>query len=103
MRQRVSLVPLVAFLSLPPLASAATIRGTVTDASLAAVAGAQVTVKNVGTGVVRPASTNAAGAFSVADLAVGRYEVEVAFAGVKTAAVRRIVPERGAGGARELG
>src|SRR5262249_13896735 len=91
MRQTAAAVgPFVAFLSLPPLAFAASIRGTVTDPSRAVVAGAKVTVKNEGTGVARSAATNAAGIFSVIDLAVGRYEVQVAFPGFRPVAIRGI-------------
>src|SRR5262245_20515253 len=91
MRQtRAFLVPVVAFVTLPSLAFAATIRGTVTDPSRAVVAGAKVTVKSEGTGVARSAATNSAGIFSVTDLAVGRYEVQVAFPGFRPVAIRGI-------------
>jgi hypothetical protein len=70
--------------------SAATIRGAVTDASAAVIAGAKVTIKHEGTGLTRAGSTNAAGVFSFTDLAVGGYQVEITFAGFKTAVVRGI-------------
>jgi hypothetical protein len=80
----------LAVVDLPVEARAGTIRGTVSDASQAVVASASVAIRDEGTGVARSSATNAAGAYSFADLAVGRYSVEVAAPGFKTAVVRRI-------------
>ncbi len=75
---------------LPSVVRAATIRGTVIDPSRAAIAGASVTVRNEDTGSTRSSTTNADGLFAVTDLAVGRYAIEVASAGFKTATVRGV-------------
>jgi len=55
----------------------ATVTGTVTDPSGAAVAGAVVTVKSVERGVVYTATTNESGLYHVSQLPVGNYEVRV--------------------------
>jgi hypothetical protein len=54
----------------------ATISGTVTDSSGAAVSGAQVDVKNSGTGVLHSTTTDAQGRYSVPELPIGDYEVQ---------------------------
>src|SRR6516165_421644 len=51
----------------------ASISGTVTDASGAAVAGATVTATNVDTGVVTTQTTNAQGYYSFQALPLGKY------------------------------
>ncbi|HLI82764.1 MAG TPA: carboxypeptidase regulatory-like domain-containing protein [Bryobacteraceae bacterium] len=56
-------------------ASNATIHGTVTDTTGAAIAGATVTVKNTATGVTNTVTTNNQGIYNVPDLLVGTYEV----------------------------
>src|SRR5579864_8933123 len=48
-----------------------TILGTVTDPSGAVVSGAQVEVKNTGTGQVRSTTTSGDGSYSVAELPIG--------------------------------
>jgi len=53
----------------------ATLSGTVTDQSGAAIVGADVAVRDVETGVVRNATTNAEGRYQVFALSVGEYEV----------------------------
>jgi hypothetical protein len=53
------------------------IRGTVTDPSGSAVAGASVTVTNAGTDAVFMAKTSDLGAYSVPQLPVGKYEVVI--------------------------
>lgn len=55
----------------------ASIKGTVTDSSGAAVIGAKVTVKNVGQGFERTTQTNGAGDYEVPALPPGVYSVEV--------------------------
>lgn len=57
--------------------STSQIRGTVQDASGAEVAGAQVKLTNTGTGAVRTATTAADGSYSLPDLTVGSYELDV--------------------------
>jgi hypothetical protein len=63
----------------------ATILGTVTDATGAAVPDAAVQVKNVGTGQTQSIQSDAQGRYRVADLIVGDYEVQAAKAGFSTA------------------
>src|SRR5208282_5085449 len=57
-------------------ATTATILGTVTDMSGAAVPGAVVQVKNIGTGSTESATSDAQGRYRVSELAVGDYQVE---------------------------
>ncbi len=54
-----------------------TITGTVTDPSGATVAGATVTITNVGTNASYGATTSAQGVYSVAQLPVGTYKVDI--------------------------
>jgi GNAT superfamily N-acetyltransferase len=58
--------------------------GTVTDMSGAAIAGATVQVKNVGTGATRNATTDAAGRFRAPDLVIGEYELQASNPGFQT-------------------
>ena len=53
----------------------ATLLGTVTDSSGAAVAGAKITITEVKTGIVHSATTNDSGNYEVPDLPPGLYEV----------------------------
>ncbi len=77
---------LLVCLSLPSLAQTitGTITGNVTDASGAVVAGATITVENLGTSQKRTATTSTSGIFSVPDLAIGKYKVTATAAGFKT-------------------
>ena len=59
------------------------IRGTVTDASGAAVASAKVTLINEGTNAKREAQTSSAGEYLFLEVPVGSYEVDVAQDGFK--------------------
>ncbi len=59
------------------------VRGTVTDASGSAVAGAGVSLVNVATNVSREATTNANGEYLFLEVPVGAYEVDVNQAGFK--------------------
>jgi Carboxypeptidase regulatory-like domain/TonB-dependent Receptor Plug Domain len=61
-----------------------TISGTVTDASGAVIAGANVEVKNVGTGATQTTVTSDLGRFSVPDLNVSTYDVTASKAGFQT-------------------
>jgi hypothetical protein len=63
----------------------ATLLGTVTDASGAAVADAKVTVTEMKTGVGRSTITNASGNYEFADLPPGQYEVATEKQGFKKA------------------
>ena len=62
----------------------ASIKGTVTDASAAAVAGAKVTVKNQALGIERTTQTNSSGDYEVPALPPGNYSVEVQMQGFTT-------------------
>ena len=61
-----------------------TILGTVTDPTGAVVAGAQVTVKNTGTGQERATTTSADGSYTVPELPIGTYTVTVSQSGFQT-------------------
>jgi hypothetical protein len=63
---------------------AATLEGTVTDATGAAVVGARVTLRNNATGQGRELTTSSTGGFLAAELPVGTYEVRVEAAGFAT-------------------
>ena len=62
----------------------ATILGTVTDASGAAIPGGKIDVKNTGTGVTQSAISNELGRYTVPDLQIGEYEVQAGLAGFQT-------------------
>ncbi len=61
----------------------ASISGTVTDSSGAAVAGATVVVTNVATGVTATQHTNGQGYYSFQELALGTYTVDIQLTGFK--------------------
>ena len=61
-----------------------TLSGTITDPSGAAVANAQVVIKNSATGVARSVTTNTDGFYSAANLLPGDYEVAVSSTGFNT-------------------
>jgi len=61
----------------------ASIVGTVTDQTGAAVPGAKVTITNMDTGIVRSSTSNSTGSYNAAELAVGKYKVRVEAAGFK--------------------
>jgi Carboxypeptidase regulatory-like domain/TonB-dependent Receptor Plug Domain len=60
-----------------------TIRGTVSDPSGAMMPGAEVSIKNLGTGEVRTVATNAEGEFVALEMPVGNYDIVVKKAGFK--------------------
>ena len=62
----------------------ATLSGTVTDTSGAVIPAAQVTVKNVGTGISAEVPANADGFYSVPNLLPGSYEVTATASGFAT-------------------
>ncbi|MGO9590115.1 MAG: carboxypeptidase regulatory-like domain-containing protein [Candidatus Acidiferrales bacterium] len=62
-------------------AVAGNISGTVTDASGAAIVGAQVVVTNTGTGVALTTTSNDQGRYNAPDLTVGTYQVQATKAG----------------------
>ena len=61
----------------------ATILGVATDSSGAAIPGATISVKNMGTGIVRTTATDDQGRYNVPDLDIGTYEVDAEKAGFK--------------------
>ena len=76
--------------------SGATLSGTVTDPSGAALPGAQVTITNKGTGVSRAVPADAAGFYSAPNLAPGPYEVTVSASGFSKTRESDITLEVGA-------
>jgi outer membrane receptor protein involved in Fe transport len=81
----------VAILLSGAVASAQTFRGTilgsVTDSSGAGVPGASVLIKNVDTGLTRTVTTSDDGSYSVPELPIGNYSVNVEKAGFKLGVV----------------
>src|SRR5712672_1041729 len=75
---------LLAAVSLSAQTFRGTILGTVTDPSGAVVAGAKVTVKNVGTGLERTTDTSADGSYALPELQIGTYTVTVTLTGFQT-------------------
>ncbi|MGH9255145.1 MAG: TonB-dependent receptor [Vicinamibacterales bacterium] len=67
-----------------------TISGTVVDQTKAALPGAEVNVRNVGTGLVRTVFANENGRFEAPNLPIGSYEVTAALSGFGTAVRRDI-------------
>ena len=65
-------------------AVAGNISGTVTDASGAAIVGAQVVVTNTGTGVALTTTSNDQGRYNAPDLIVGTYQVQASKSGFQT-------------------
>lgn len=90
--QPLVLATLLVLAAIPAAAQRSTgsIRGTVEDASGAVFSGAKVTVTNEETGLVRTTETNSDGLFTVAELPVGSYRVDVEAAGFKSVARTRI-------------
>ena len=74
-------------------AQTAQLTGTVTDTSGAVIPGAQVGLKNIGTGIEMSATTNEAGAYVFPLLASGQYQLTVRSAGFKPVARSGIVME----------
>lgn len=64
--------------------ASANLSGTVTDQSQAAVPNANVSIRNVDTGVTREVTTNADGLYSAPNLAPGKYDVTVSATGFST-------------------
>jgi outer membrane receptor protein involved in Fe transport len=92
-RKRTALWVLVALvlsfhLLIPPSiraqVSGATLTGTVTDTSGAVIPNAQVSIKDLGTGIVRTVTTDAAGLYLAPNLLPGSYDVTVSASGFAT-------------------
>jgi hypothetical protein len=91
MRARMILVFLIlAVASLSAQTFRGTILGTATDASGAVLAGAKVTVKNLGTGLTRETETSADGSYSLPELPIGTYTVTVTQPGFKTFVAKEV-------------
>src|SRR5262245_47127557 len=69
----------------------ATIVGNVTDSGGANVSGAQVTARNVETGLTRSTMSGDEGAYRLEFLPVGKYSIEVSYTGFKKALLNDIV------------
>src|SRR5260370_9477476 len=68
----------------------ATLSGTITDPSGAVVPKATISIKNIGTGVVRDVTSNSSGFYTAPNLLPGTYEVKVTAAGFATAVNKTI-------------
>jgi len=77
------------------LAQEATILGTVTDPSGAAVANATITITNTDTGVARSLPTNGDGQYVAPDLIIGHYNVRATAAGFKGSEQKNLVLDVG--------
>ena len=73
--RRVALVLLVLWASTSFGQVSATLSGVVTDPSGASVNQAEITAKEVDTGLMRPTATDSAGRYEIFALPVGRYEI----------------------------
>src|ERR1700684_4253145 len=91
MRARIILTfVLLAAVSLSAQTFRGTILGTATDPSGAVIAGAQVTVKNVATGLERTTETSADGSYSLPELPIGTYTVTVTLTDFQTFAANNV-------------
>src|SRR5713226_1610498 len=81
---------LVLLLSTPTRAQVvgATVSGSITDPRGDAIPNAKVSAKNLATGVSTTTTTNATGAFSIANLNPGDYEISSNAAGFSTAVTK---------------
>jgi hypothetical protein len=82
---------MVMFVATPAMAQEATIVGTVTDPTGAAVPNAAITVTAVETGIVRSLNTSSDGQYVAPDLHIGRYTVKAVAAGFKAIEQKDIV------------
>jgi Carboxypeptidase regulatory-like domain/TonB dependent receptor len=95
--QALSAIGLIVVLMVVPLRhlraqeAGGTIVGTVTDPSGAAVASANVSIKNTATGVERSVSTNADGLYVAPNLVPGSYEIQVTATGFSSTFVNEVV------------
>ncbi len=85
--QKIQFIVLALLLALPLAAVAqittATIVGTVSDSNGAILLGAQVTARNVDTGLIRTVSSGEEGTYRIEFLPVGNYVIEVTATGLK--------------------
>jgi hypothetical protein len=74
----------------------ATISGTATDSSGAALVDAAVQARNVGTNITQSTVTDAAGRYRIPDLPIGNYEVQASLSGFQTVVHKSITLTVGA-------
>ncbi len=83
------------FLAIPVIVAGqvttATVVGNVTDSGGANVVGAQVTARNIETGLTRSTTSGEEGAYRLEFLPVGKYSIEVSYSGFKKALLNDIV------------
>ena len=91
-RLAVLLAAFFVIFAVPALAQEATIVGTVTDPSGAAVAHAKVTVTNQDTNLSKDYTTNDAGQYTAVDIHIGHYNIKVETSGFKTCREKRLAP-----------
>jgi hypothetical protein len=77
-------------------AATASITGTITDTSGAAVPGANISAKNNGTGIVRTTTSDNQGRYNLPDLPIGDYDVQSARMGFQSVVRKGIVLTVGA-------
>jgi hypothetical protein len=77
-------------------AATASITGTITDTSGAAVPGANISAKNNGTGITRTTTSDNQGRYNLPDLAIGDYDVQSAKTGFQSVVRKGIVLTVGA-------
>lgn len=93
MKHRNSLLALAAIAAVPALVfaqSTATLSGTVKDPSGAALPGAQIVIRNLGTGVERSLTSDAAGQYVAPSLPPGDYSVRATATGFSAFTVQRL-------------
>src|SRR5215475_1362599 len=89
------LVSVLMALSISAVAQQATIVGTVTDPSGAALPGVTITVTNIDSNAVKTIQTNSAGQYVAPDLNIGHYNVKAGLTGFKAAEQKNIALEVG--------
>ena len=93
MKHRVSVLALAAISAIPAIAyaqSTATLSGTVKDPSGAALAGTQIVIRNLGTGIERTVTSDGAGQYVAPSLAPGDYTVRATATGFAAFTVQRL-------------
>src|SRR5690349_29890 len=71
--------------------STATLRGTVTDSSGAAISGAQIVARNQATGIERTTKSDETGNYDLPALPIGSYQVEARAQGMQTTSLNGLV------------
>jgi len=89
------LLSVVMGISIAAVAQQATIVGTITDPSGAALPNVNVTVTNLDSNAVKQIQTNASGQFVVPDLNIGHYSVKAELAGFKSSEQKNVVLQVG--------